>query len=444
MKAAANGSWDESDAPVQDPKFGQVTTSRALNVQDNGILPWPESLAPYPAPYGDCDREDFDGGSVELDGAQDTAKCSQAGSNGVPMLVMNVEAGRFIDGEKVTSAVKGRLKNLTMHTIAHGSHAFFFESREEYVDELFKFAKRVFVNSSKDMATTFNATVAIAERFITSSDGTSVFTQAVGDSRLPTLVFIHGLAMSALVWATILQDANLLRSFHLIAYDLRGHGRSGKPDTVEGYSSELYAQDFNAVVQAFNVTSPILVGWSLGAIIATDVTTYFGPDALAGIVYTAALPWLSVLPTVTTPWVQGLVPGFTTTTDSDLSLATRIEFVNQLFNHPERVPTEVSWSWLGGTVLQPPSKFDFLITRTQNTTNLFEAGANGVPLLVVNGETDRYIIGEKVVEVVDGHFTDLTVHTIANGSHTLFYENQEEYVRELAKFASRVFASRSN
>ncbi|KAJ3519764.1 hypothetical protein NMY22_g13054 [Coprinellus aureogranulatus] len=306
-------------------------------------------------------------------------------------------------------------------------------------------AKAVFslTLSIGNMVNAFNATAAVAERFITSTDGTSIFAQAVGDSRLPTLVFIHGLAMSALVWAKILQDANLLRLFHLIAYDLRGHGRSGKPDTVEGYSSELYAQDFNTVVQAFNVSSPILVGWSLGATIATDVTTYFGPDALAGIVFTAALPWLSVQPIVSTPYVGTLVPGLATTTDSDLSLASRIEFVTQLFNRPEKLPTEVFWSWIGGSVLQPPSKFNFLLARSQNTTNLFEAGANGVPLLIVNGEADRFINNEKVVEVVDGHFTDVTVHTIANGSHALFYEDQNEYVRELAKFARRVFANRS-
>lgn len=42
---------------------------------------------------------------------------------------------------------------------------------------------------------------------------------------------------------------------------MRGHGRSGKPDALEAYSSERYAEDFAAVLGAFNVTSPILVGW---------------------------------------------------------------------------------------------------------------------------------------------------------------------------------------
>lgn len=130
------------------------------------------------------------------------------------------------------------------------------------------------------------------------------------------------------------------------------------------------------------------------------------------------------------------------TEDASLALASRIAFNTNLFNHPERVPTEVLWSWIGGSCLQPPSKFNYVMARTQNTTNIFEAGAKGVPLLVVNGEADRFIDGKKVLEVVGNHFKDLTVHTIVNGSHVAFYEEQQEYVGELSKFAKRVFANR--
>lgn len=42
---------------------------------------------------------------------------------------------------------------------------------------------------------------------------------------------------------------------------MRGHGRSGKPDSIEGYSSRLYADDFMAVLDAFNVKRPVVIGW---------------------------------------------------------------------------------------------------------------------------------------------------------------------------------------
>lgn len=45
-------------------------------------------------------------------------------------------------------------------------------------------------------------------------------------------------------------------------YDLRGHGRSGKPETDAGYTSDKFAEDFKAVMTAFGLTKPIVVGWS--------------------------------------------------------------------------------------------------------------------------------------------------------------------------------------
>lgn len=69
----------------------------------------------------------------------------------------------------------------------------------------------------EDMAAALNTNIAITERFLTSSDGTIVFAQAAGNSNLPTLVFIHGMALSTLVWARILQDVHLLKSFHLVS-----------------------------------------------------------------------------------------------------------------------------------------------------------------------------------------------------------------------------------
>ena len=42
---------------------------------------------------------------------------------------------------------------------------------------------------------------------------------------------------------------------------MRGHGRSGKPLEAEAHESIRYAQDFVAVVKAFNLKKPYLFGW---------------------------------------------------------------------------------------------------------------------------------------------------------------------------------------
>ena len=46
-----------------------------------------------------------------------------------------------------------------------------------------------------------------------------------------------------------------------IRFDLRGHGRSGKPKTEEGYSSKKHAEDYAAVANEFKAKNPIVVGW---------------------------------------------------------------------------------------------------------------------------------------------------------------------------------------
>jgi len=42
---------------------------------------------------------------------------------------------------------------------------------------------------------------------------------------------------------------------------MRGHGRSGKPEVEEGYTSVRYADDFAAVAKAFHLKAPIFIGW---------------------------------------------------------------------------------------------------------------------------------------------------------------------------------------
>jgi pimeloyl-ACP methyl ester carboxylesterase len=49
-----------------------------------------------------------------------------------------------------------------------------------------------------------------------------------------------------------------------IRYDLRGHGRSGKPEVPEAHTGKRYAEDFAAVCMAFGLVKPVFAGWSWG------------------------------------------------------------------------------------------------------------------------------------------------------------------------------------
>lgn len=176
--------------------------------------------------------------------------------------------------------------------------------------------------------------------------------------------------------------------------------------------------------------------------VSADVTAHLGVDALAGIVYVAALPWLAAGATASTEWSASIGPGLMTTDNVNIAISTRMEFTMNLFSCPEKVPAAVLWSWFGSTFLQDPAKMSFQLGRAQDTTNLFEAGAKGLPVLILNGEAnkDKYVNVEAATRMMKERFRDATEHKVDNGSHAFFYEEKGEFVREVLRFAKRVFS----
>ena len=95
------------------------------------------------------------------------------------------------------------------------------------------------------------------------------------------VVFIHGFTQNALTWDR--QFRNLADRFHVIAYDLRGHGASDKPLDASKYTdSSLWADDLAAVIRARNLQRPVLVGWSYGGYIIADYVRKYGDNGLGG------------------------------------------------------------------------------------------------------------------------------------------------------------------
>ncbi len=109
-----------------------------------------------------------------------------------------------------------------------------------------------------------------------------------GDRDKPGILFIHGNGQSYLSWHRQL-DSDLAERFHLVAYDLRGHGNSGKPFEIEAYSPAcVWAEDIDAVIQATGLSNPVVVAWSRGGLIAMHYVSCRGTDALSGLVMVAA------------------------------------------------------------------------------------------------------------------------------------------------------------
>jgi 3-oxoadipate enol-lactonase len=97
-------------------------------------------------------------------------------------------------------------------------------------------------------------------------NSTTVYYEEAGKG--PAILFIHGMAGFAGVWAD--QMARLSDAFHTVAYDRRGHTRSSKGNNTQE-TVELHADDAAALIQALDLAPVILVGSSGGARISIDV-----------------------------------------------------------------------------------------------------------------------------------------------------------------------------
>ena len=98
-----------------------------------------------------------------------------------------------------------------------------------------------------------------------SADGTRLHTEVFGPSRGYPIVLAHGITCSLKVWHEQIND--LARDFRVIAYDHRGHGRSGVP-AASAYSLDHLAADLDAVLGS--VLRPgeraVVAGHSMGGI----------------------------------------------------------------------------------------------------------------------------------------------------------------------------------
>lgn len=96
------------------------------------------------------------------------------------------------------------------------------------------------------------------------------------------LLLVHGFTGGRVDFADHL-DALAEAGWWAVAPDLRGHGESWHPEEESGYSFEHYARDVWALVDALGWDRLVLLGHSMGGMIA-QVAAAQRPEALDGLV----------------------------------------------------------------------------------------------------------------------------------------------------------------
>lgn len=125
------------------------------------------------------------------------------------------------------------------------------------------------------------------ERFRTS--GGWIHYETYGDSNRPALVLLHGFTGSTLTWLPFARD--LCSRYHVVLVDLWGHGRSSSPPDSSRYSMENQTADLEALFEELELSSLLLIGYSMGGRTALGYATAY-PGRLSGLVLESASPGL--------------------------------------------------------------------------------------------------------------------------------------------------------
>jgi NAD(P)-dependent dehydrogenase (short-subunit alcohol dehydrogenase family)/pimeloyl-ACP methyl ester carboxylesterase len=103
--------------------------------------------------------------------------------------------------------------------------------------------------------------------------GVELCVAELGDPSRPTVVLVHGYPDSKEVWSEV--AGRLADRFHVVLYDVRGHGRSTAPQPLRGgFTLEKLTDDFLAVADAVSPDRPVhLVGHDWGSVQSWEFVT---------------------------------------------------------------------------------------------------------------------------------------------------------------------------
>ncbi|MFF4040730.1 SDR family oxidoreductase [Streptomyces sp. NPDC001816] len=103
--------------------------------------------------------------------------------------------------------------------------------------------------------------------------GVELCVAELGDPEQPTVVLVHGYPDSKEVWSQV--AVRLADHFHVVLYDVRGHGRSTAPQPLRGgFTLAKLTDDFLAVVDAVSPDRPVhLVGHDWGSVQSWEFVT---------------------------------------------------------------------------------------------------------------------------------------------------------------------------
>lgn len=285
--------------------------------------------------------------------------------------------------------------------------------------------------------------------YIEGHGGVPLAVTVTGPEDGPEILFLHGVGMGADSFSPQL-TSELADKFRMVAFDLRGHGMSGKPAEAEAYvTREVWAEDVARVMAATGLKRPVIVGWSYGTLVTADYVFEKGTDTIAGVMMIGAHG--SVAPPAPPegepdPAIMELMSEYYQLRGSakfaDQSRATRM-MAPYLYEVTTTGPSE---EWRENAhilgLMMPPYAQPHLRAHPNDNAGLAEALAE-TPLMLVTGTKDLGMSEPNIV-AAKAAWPHLEHRSFQDGGHAPFAESPEQFNAVLALFVERTWQAPQN
>lgn len=269
----------------------------------------------------------------------------------------------------------------------------------------------------------------MAGSVVTTSDGVRLRVSDTGGGGIP-LILLHGWGQTAALFDG--QLTGLAGARRVIAYDMRGHGLSDKPD--HGYRIARLAADLRDVLDGLGIEQADLLGWSMGASVTWSYLELFGSARVRSLVIVdqpaavIAWPWTTAERSAETGAIlpieglSRLAASIATDESGDVVQS----FVRSMFSEPVE---DRLWRLVSEQIRHTPvhAAVPLLIDHaTQDWTDVL--GRIDVPVLVIGCEGSH--VGVRSQRELAARIPGALVHVFgrdAASSHFPFLEATEAF-----------------
>ena len=269
--------------------------------------------------------------------------------------------------------------------------------------------------------------------------GVPLNVMTAGDPDKPGILFIHGMAQASQAFR-LQFDSDLADDFYLVAFDLRGHGLSGKPWQPDLLvPSEAWAGDVAAVMAATGLDTPVVVGWSYGGFVISDYVRHHGVGNVSGINLVGSLGGLVPRsPFPPSDNVKEMLENSARTRSLNLEdNVIAAQNVARMFYTDTMTQADKDAQVAMGLML-PAYVRRAMAGRQLDNTDIVDQVT--VPVLLSRGSED-IMMPANDTEVAMDALADTTLSFYEDTGHLPFFQHPKRYNEELAAFVRRANAA---